>query len=82
LIVCVGRPYLLTNTEHEAWRCPVSVDPLSPNLPDIFGEDSWQALWLAISLVHSQLADFVRAGGHLHYPDSDDEFTLADFPDL
>jgi hypothetical protein len=82
LSVCVGRPYLLTDTQHETWRCPVSVDPVYPNLPDIFGSDSWQALWLAVSLVHSQLADFLRRGGHLYYPDSEEEFTLAHFPDI
>ena len=82
LTVSVGRPYLLSGTQHETWRCPVCVDPVYPNLPDIFGSDSWQALWLAIALVHSQLADFLRRGGRLFYPESDGEFTLADFPDI
>ena len=80
--VCVGRPYFLADTEHETWRCPISIDPLGPNLPDVYGYDSWQALWLAISLVHSQLAEFLRRGGHLYYPGAGDEFTLADFPNL
>ena len=81
IAVQIGRPYLLTDTKHETWRCPITIDPIALDLPDIYGSDSWQALWLALTLAHAQLADFLRSGGHLYYPESDDEFTIADFPD-
>jgi uncharacterized protein DUF6968 len=57
----IGRPYLRGNI----WSCPVSVEPLHNRLPDIAGEDSFQALCLASRLAASLLEAFAKSGGRL-----------------
>jgi hypothetical protein len=58
----VGAPYL---DDSGLWRCPVSVAPLYGKLGDIAGEDSLQALALAMRLAFNLLADFRTKGGVL-----------------
>ena len=58
------------------WLCSVGVTPFLHRSFDIGGYDSLQSLTLAITLAQQQLVDFVRAGGRLLYPESDDEFKL------
>jgi hypothetical protein len=68
-IVCsVGMPY---PCEGRDWACPVSVTPLFDQLPDMQGLDSFQALELAIKLVHNLLEGFIEKGGSL-YMDGDE----------
>jgi hypothetical protein len=55
------------------WACPVSLTPLFNQLPDIHGVDSFQALSLAVKLIHSLLEDFVEKVGTLFL--DGDEFT-------
>lgn len=58
----IGAPYL---DQSRAWRCPVSLRPLYAKLSDITGENSFQALCLAIALAQDLLHDFVEKGGSL-----------------
>jgi hypothetical protein len=59
----IGRPY---QGEGGEWRCPVALRPF-PAFPDVAGEDSLQALCLAISLVRETLEFFRDDGGLLAY---------------
>ena len=78
LVVQLGRPKPVSDATDSDWSCPVTV-PFDGKVRDIYGVDSWQALCLALSLVNSQLADFVRRGGKLYHPGTTDEITLHDF---
>jgi hypothetical protein len=78
LVVQIGRPTPLTNEPGSDWRCPVTI-PFSNQTQDIYGIDSWQAVCLALSLIHSQLSDFIRRGGKLYHPGTTDDFGLNDF---
>ena len=48
-----------------AWRCPVRLDGLVSPMPDIGGDDSLQALLLALRVAHQQLAQAEAAGAKL-----------------
>jgi hypothetical protein len=48
--VRIGCPYQISETEA---ACPVAVDGLYENIPDIHGIDTFQALILAIEFVRS-----------------------------
>ena len=61
--VAVGQPY--HDDQWRAWRCPVRLDGLVPHLPDIGGEDSLQALLLALRVAHQQLAQAEANGAKL-----------------
>jgi uncharacterized protein DUF6968 len=58
--VRVGRPYV---DGAGIWACPVELSGFEQRYPDIRGEDSLQALVLALSLVWRRLQDFVEKGG-------------------
>ena len=58
--VRVGRPYL---DEAGVWACPAELSGFEQRYPDMRGEDSLQALVLALSLVWRRLQDFVEKGG-------------------
>lgn len=60
----IGRPYL-SSEDPEEWKCPVSVQGLHPQLPDISGVDSLQSLCLAIRLAFDLLHAFRENGGLL-----------------
>jgi hypothetical protein len=62
----IGVPYPWHGSDDE-WACPVKIDPLYPNLRDIHGGSSLQALCLALRLTKSLLDDFVEKGGKLIY---------------
>ena len=64
ITVEVGKPYQYGD-DPEEWACSVSLKPLYSRLSDIRGEDSFQALCLAIRFVHSLLQGFVEDGGTL-----------------
>jgi hypothetical protein len=73
--VSVGTPYLRPNG---SWGCPVEIAGLYDRLPDMVGEDSFQALCLAIRLCGRLLASFVERGGQLRNQgdEEDDPFPL------
>ena len=58
--VRVGRPYL---DGAGVWACPAELSGFEQRYPDMRGEDSLQALVLALSLLWRRLQDFVEKGG-------------------
>jgi hypothetical protein len=74
VVVAIGQPY--HDAEMRAWRCPVTLQGLARQPPDIAGEDSLQALLLALRLAHYELAGvrsrgarLVQAGADPHDPE-------------
>lgn len=67
----IGRPYLNKGSP-ESWSCPVSLEPLYPQLVDQVGVDSMHALTLACRLVFTLLNGFSLEGGRLLYEDNSD----------
>ena len=65
ITVSVGQPY----QAERCWRCHVSLTGIDDHLPDIGGEDSFQALCLGLRLLGLRLADFVAKGGRLFVED-------------
>jgi hypothetical protein len=66
ICVEIGVPYPWHGGDDE-WACPVKINPLHPNLRDVHGSSSLQALCLALRLTKSLLDDFVEKGGKLIY---------------
>jgi len=64
ITVQIGKPYLY-GTDPEEWACPVAVLPLFKALRDAHGNDSFQALCLAVSLAQDLLHGFREQGGVL-----------------
>jgi hypothetical protein len=74
----IGRPYQATSGE---WACPVSIHGLHPDLPAVRGEDSLQALALALDLVRKLLHQAVERGSSFQYPGTAEEVPVeAYFP--
>jgi len=71
----VGRPYL---SDSGNLACPVALDGFHERLPDIRGENSWQALMLAIRLARTLLGFFIEDGGKLHWEEGGEEMSLND----
>jgi hypothetical protein len=72
----IGKPYQ-TDSPKGPWRCPVAMIGLHGPFPDIYGEDSWQALVLAIDLTKTLLQSFVEDdGGKLFYEKGGQEGTV------
>jgi hypothetical protein len=69
----VGRPY---RDQRGMWCCSVSFGDLLREDQPHFGEDSLQALCLALSFARSRLQDFVARGGRLLIPGTQDEFAI------
>jgi hypothetical protein len=69
ITVDIGRPYALGESEA---ACPVAIAGLLDRLHDVHGEDTLQALALAVQLVRRLLGDFVAKGGRLTHPDGTD----------
>jgi hypothetical protein len=67
----VGRPYKATTGE---WACPVEFRGVEPRYPDIRGEDSLQALCLAISFLRSRVDDVTAKGSKLLYVEDGTEW--------
>jgi hypothetical protein len=64
----IGTPY---RRESGEWACPVALHGLMDKLSDICGEDSFQALCLAIGLAQSLLQGFRDGGGTLRVEGDD-----------
>jgi hypothetical protein len=62
ITIGVGRPYRAAGGE---WRCPLSIDGLERKLPDMAGEDSLQALCMALSVARGVLEHLIETGGQL-----------------
>ena len=70
----LGSPYEVHPGE---WACPVSLSGLYPQLPDVHGGSSLQALCLAASLLRQLLTNFVEGGGRLLHEDGAEPFSIA-----
>ena len=75
----IGKPY---RAESGEWVCHLSLGELYERRPDICGEDSLQALCLALSLARQLLAHFAENGGRvlISGTETDSEETNCDFP--
>lgn len=74
----IGRPNRATTGE---WVCPVAIHGLHPELPAMRGEDSFQALALALDLVRRLLQQSVERGASIQHPGTLEEVSLeAYFP--
>ena len=62
IAVEIGAPYHCDTGE---WACPVALGGLYERLVDIKGDDSFQALCLAIRFAHDLLRNFQDRGGQL-----------------
>lgn len=62
IVAEIGHPY---QTPDGFWRTPVALHGLDGRLSDICGEDSLQALALAVEMVRRQLASVIEAGEKL-----------------
>jgi hypothetical protein len=60
----------------ESFRCRVRFHGWGNSPPDIWGYDSLEAVLLSITLVRSILAEFVRHGGRVLWPDTDMDYSL------
>jgi len=60
-----------------AWACHVSVDGYDRFSKDIYGEDSLQALCIALRLLRLHLELPLERGSRLVYPDGGGEFPLC-----
>jgi len=73
VLVEIGQPY---RAETGEWACELLLGKLCPNLPHIVGEDSLQALCLAVSLARHLLTYFVEDGGRILIAGTDSEFPM------
>ena len=60
----IGKPY----RNDFDWACPVEVEGLDTNIPDVNGADSLQALTLAVWTARNCLERFMQQGGTLDAP--------------
>ncbi len=69
--VKVGRPYVVGELEA---RCPVAIEGLEPQYSDISGNDTLQALSLAMRFLRLRLDDQLAKGSRLiHLGDDGDD---------
>jgi hypothetical protein len=73
--IAVGHPY---PTSEGDWACPVEIDGLQGRLEDIAGEDSMQALCLAIRTARDLLTSFMADGGRVLDPGTGKPVSLDD----
>ena len=59
----IGQPY---QNEEGTWACPIQLNGLFEDLPDVNGEDSFQALMLAQNLARTLLNALVEKGWSVH----------------
>jgi hypothetical protein len=69
----IGRPRY---DERGSWACPIFVPAIDTKVREIHGEDSMQALCLALRFVHSMLQIVVKRGGRLLDPQEGTDFPL------
>jgi len=65
LTIVLGKPY--RKKGHGA--CPIAIRGLYPKIADICGEDTWQALILAIKFVRLSLIAWTKKGCEFTFPD-------------
>ncbi|MBN1901608.1 hypothetical protein JW926_09830 [Candidatus Sumerlaeota bacterium] len=71
----IGKPYEINDNENGNYAaCPLSTQGFFGRHPDIRGEDTFQALLLALDFVQRLIADFLKKGGKIYYADEESEF--------
>lgn len=71
--IWIGRPEVVDDLES---RCPVGLDGLHERLGPISGNDTLQALLLAVRFVASLLRDFQELGGKVLLVENDEPVDL------
>jgi len=80
IIIQIGRPYEITDGKGDDFaRCPVSINGLYKKPHDVAGEDTFQALTLAIAFVRDTLKYFVDDGGKIFLKDGITEFEFSPY---
>lgn len=69
----IGFPYEITSEE---WACPVSLRGLDTQIVDIHGIDAWQVIQLAYELLVQLMGQFIKGGGKLYWPESEEPMEL------
>jgi hypothetical protein len=67
LDIAVGVPFV--SERHGTWACPLTLHPLWSKPNEVAGEDSLQALCLALRVARSMLDSFCEDGGQLLFND-------------
>ena len=65
--------------ERSSWACPVLVSTINETPRNIYGEDSMQALCLAVRFVHLMLQSVVERGSRLLNSEDDEDFPLQTY---
>jgi hypothetical protein len=68
ILLVVGKPYAVSAAES---RCPIRIEGLDGQYPDICGCDSFQALCLALRFLKLRIDDQIAAGCRLMDPGED-----------
>jgi hypothetical protein len=76
LSITVRAPFC---QEDGPWACPVHLHGLGEKERCIYGEDSLQALGLALAFVRAELRSFAESGGRLLDPDSGEEIAVDEY---
>jgi hypothetical protein len=69
----IGAP---TPTVHGSWQCHVELDGVDEALPPIEGDDSLQALGLALQFAALRVRHVLAQGHRLVHPGTDDDVSL------
>ena len=78
VLIEIGRPYMVRDGKgSDCARCPVAMRGLHDKLSDIAGEDTFQALTLALKFTRLMLEQFREKGGRVLF--SEDGETDFDF---
>ena len=70
----IGSPFRASDVD---WACPVAAEGLYPNLSDIHGIDSFQALALAQKLLLQLMTGVVEDGGSFRNVDDDSPIDIS-----
>lgn len=63
LELAIGAPFI--SERHQTWACSLTLHPIFAGPQEVAGEDSVQALSLALRAARSLLEDFTEKGGKL-----------------
>jgi hypothetical protein len=74
ITVEVGLPR--RNSDAGEWCCPIQLAGIDDRVRPSYGEDSLQALCIALRHIRSQLETVIELGGRLIYAEDGEEFPL------
>lgn len=76
----IGTPYEIKDEKGADFaRCSVSINGLYKKPHDVAGEDTFQALTLAIAFIQDTLKSFVDDGGRIFFEDGKTEFEFRPY---